>query len=601
MIDIDVETNGLQWPYHRPFLFQAWDGTGEVEILDPRIDRERVQHWLDRAGEEGFRAWNSRFDLHMLESSGFTLPPQSSWNDGMVMAHIMDERTSVALKARAAALFGEEARDDEKAVKTWLTEESKRRRARVKEASAEGRLEAYEPPNYSDVPSEVMHPYAAQDLILTRKIWDTYEPKMNEDLKRVYALEMEVMGALYDAERRGLPVDEAAAHRMNLHVAENVERLNQRCIDLAGIDTFNPASSAQIAEALKRRGADLTFVTKTATGKPSMDAENLAAVDDELARAIEEFRAEFKMLGTYVLPMLNRSWDSGLRAYKEPFIHEGRIHANFRQVGARTGRMSCSDPNLQNLPRDDLRIRYLVKADPGMKLVTADLDAIELVLFVAFAGEGRLMTAIKDGEDMHKLVAKMIGLQDRRRSGGAVETARQRAKTFTYSQIYGGGVNTIRKQLGVSQKEARILIDRYHESFPEVGALQRRIAYRLEDTGYLKTPWGRRHRCWDARKESYKFVNYLVQGTAADLLKDALVRLHRQGVPIVACVHDELIAHCPEEDAEEVARLLVDALTDHPIISDKVPLSAEAQIVDRWSDAKTPGFTPAYEKDLVTA
>jgi len=592
MIEFDVETTGLQWyGGHRPFLAQFWDGEGEPVLLDPIKDRDAVQAWLDMGRVQGIRAWNTKFDMHMIEALGYKLPPQSSWHDGMVMAHIVDERTSVALKARAAALFGEHERDNEKEVKAWLSDEAKRRKAQAKEDGSE-----FEPPNYSDVPDEIMHPYAALDCILTKKVCDTYERTISDELRGVYEMERGVLSALYSAESRGIPVDREAAARFEAQAAENCEQLHDRAVELAGISSFNPNSSAQIAEALERRGADLRFVTKSEkTGKPSMDAENLAAVDDELARTVELFRAEYKLLGTYLRPMLHRSWDAGLKSWKQPFIaDDSRIHPNFRQVGARTGRMSCSDPNIQNWPRDDLRLRYLFRAEEGKVLVTADLDAIELVLFAAFAGDGRLLRAVKAGEDMHILAAKMMGLKDRERTGGVIESARQRGKTMNYLQVYGGGVRTIRKTFGVDQKEARVLLDRYHESFPEVGGLQRRIEYALIDRGYVKTPWGRRHRCFDASQEAYKFVNYLVQGTAADLLKASLVKLHEQGVPVIACVHDEIIVECDEADAPEVADLLQKAMTTHPEIGDRVPLGAEATIVKRWSDAKTPGYVPSY-------
>jgi len=259
--------------------------------------------------------------------------------------------------------------------------------------------------------------------------------------------------------------------------------------------------------------------------------------------------------------------------------------------------MSCSDPNIQNWPRDDLRLRHLFRAEEGKVLVTADLDSIELVLFAAFAGDGRLLQAVKAGDDMHTVAAKMMGLTDRKRAGGVVESARQRGKTMNYLQIYGGGVRTIRKTFGVNQNEARALLDRYHDAFPEVAGLQRRIEYTLMDRGYVKTPWGRRHRCNDARQEAYRFVNYLVQGTAADLLKESLVKLHEQGVPVIACVHDEIIAECDEADAPEVARMIEKAMTTHPLIEDRVPLGASAAIVKRWSHAKDPTYIPNYDKE----
>lgn len=253
---------------------------------------------------------------------------------------------------------------------------------------------------------------------------------------------------------------------------------------------------------------------------------------------------------------------------------------------------NCADPNMQNQPRDDLRLRYNIKADPGFKLVTCDLNSIEMAVFAAYAGNGRLLEAVKEGRDIHTMTAEFVGIRDRVRPGGHVESARQRGKTFGFAIIYGAGVRSVRKMMRCSQAEARQYLKRYHDAYPEVGRLQSRVEWRLQDTGYIKSAWGRRYHM-DSR-DAYKGVNYLVQGTAADLLKASLIRLHKDGVPIVACIHDELIAHVPEADAEEAKQTMIEALIDHPRITEHVPLAAEGDIVDRWSEAKNPTFKPRW-------
>jgi DNA polymerase-1 len=320
----------------------------------------------------------------------------------------------------------------------------------------------------------------------------------------------------------------------------------------------------------------------------------LETVEDPLAQAILDFRAEYKALSTYVRPMVGRSFETSIRAWKEPFIApDGRVHANYRQLGARTGRMSCSDPNIQNQPRDDLRLRYNFRAEPGMKLVTCDLNSVEMAVFCAYAGEGRLMDAIRNGEDMHTMTADFIGLRERQRAGGVVESKRQRGKVFNFSVVYGAGVRSIRKAFRVSQAEARLMLRRYHDAYPEVGRLQARVEWRLQDTGYLKSALGRRYRM-DPR-DAYKGTNYLVQGTAAEIVKNACIKLHADGVPVVAVVHDEIMAYVPESDAEETRQTIIEALTDFPQIGEKVPLTADGDIVDRWSEAKDPTFKPRWD------
>lgn len=140
--------------------------------------------------------------------------------------------------------------------------------------------------------------------------------------------------------------------------------------------------------------------------------------------------------------------------------------------------------------------------------------------------------------------------------------------------------------------EARAILRRYHAAYPEVSVLQSDMEWVLNSRGYVKTAWGRRMRM--NPREAYRAVNYVIQGTAAEILKEALVRLHKAGVPVIACVHDEILAHVPEADAKDAAKEIEEALTDHPRITAKIPLKAEAQIVDRWSEAKDPSFDPSF-------
>ena len=580
MIEFDVEARGLQWynPDHGLFMFQVFDGAG-VRVYDHPAQRELITGALN--GGQGYRAWNTKYDLHMLDAAGYELPPEHTWHDGMVLAHIVDERKSAALKARAAAVLGEEARDAENAVKDWIAKERRERRKDAKAANAE-----YVAPTYADVPRDIMEWYAAEDVQLQRAVCEQYERNLPESLRDVYEMERGVLAALFHVEKRGIPIDREAAAALEARMLDDLEVLEGRCVELAGIPHFNPNSPGQVIEALKRRGADLTFVGNTPGGQPSTDNENLSAVDDELAAAILEFRGVQKMVGTYLRPMLHGSEDAF--GPKAPFIApDDRIHPNFRQVGARTARMSCEGPNIQNWHRDDLRLRHLVRATEGNVLVQADLDKIELRLFAAFAGNGPLRQAVRAG-DLYSEAAAAAGIGDAVRAGGFVEPARQRGKRFVLGILYGMGVRGLRRHLRVPQKDARVMLDRFHSAYPEVGNLQDTIEIKLRSRGYVETPWGRRHRI-DPR-DAYKATAALVQGTAADLIKDSLVRIHKQGVPVVGIYHDEILAEVPREDAEEAKRIIEHELTTHERITRVIPLEADATICDRWSHAKDPTY-----------
>lgn len=596
-IEFDVETTGLQFAYHHAFCFQFFDGEESAIIWrDEPGWREEVQRWFDRGQDVGLRAWNTKFDRAFADKDGFKLPGDGKWFDGMIPAHVLDERHSVSLAAVGEAYGHGQKVELQKEVKDYLAAERKRRAKDAKESGEE-----IVEPNFSDVPRNIMTPYALGDVFQTRKVCDHMEPLIarTPELQAIVDFEHDVMDALYAVEQRGIPADEEGYRRLEIELIENLERMDDTLQELArlGVEdedfVFNPKASKQIHEALKRRDADLSFVTND-----SMDAENLETVEDPLAQAVLDFRAEYKALSTYVRPMIGRSYETSIRAWKEPFISpDGRIHANYRQLGARTGRMSCSDPNIQNQPRDDLRLRYNIRAEPGHKLVTCDLNSVEMAVFCAYAGEGALLDAIREGRDMHTMTADNIGLRERQRPNGVVESKRQRGKVFNFSVVYGAGVRSIRKAFRVNSAEAKRMLQRYHDAYPEVGRLQARVQWRLEDTGYLKSALGRRYRL-DPR-DAYKGVNYLVQGTASEILKKACVRLHKQGVPVVGVVHDEILAHVPIKDAPEVQKLIIDALVDFPEIGEKVPLTADGDIVDRWSQAKSPTFVPRWDGGTV--
>lgn len=647
-IEFDTETRGLQWydqPGQQMFLAQFFDpgdedcrelpldcplcgsheilkadgncgGCGEfVEeetapvILRHPEDRDEIQRWLRKPGP--FRAWHSKFDLHHLEAAGYELPPEDTWRDGMLMAHAIDGKGSaIGLQATGNKLFGpaderDEAtlvtiregagQDTEDAVKGWLKEETKRRRKESKDTGCE-----FIRPNYSDVPDEIMYPYAAHDVTLQRRICDTLEPK-TDDLTEILELERQTLPALYAVERRGFRVDRGGALAFESELEAELEQVEDECRELSGDPEFNPGSGAQIAKALKERGADLTGIRKLKSGLPATDKEALANIADPLARAVEAYRNATKLYSTNIRPILHPELETDF-GYRAPYLAaDGRLHTNIRQVGARTGRMSSSDPNVQNWPRDDLRMRHLVQASEGHKLIAVDLDSIELRVFAAFVGEGKLLEMMSDPEsDLHTYTAKMIGLRDFDRGGGVIESARQRGKKFNYSIIYGAGVRSIMAAFNVKQEKAREMIWAYHDTFPEVGEFQAEIEGTLEDRGYVRTPWGRKHHVYNQRhvdREAYKFGNYLVQGTSADLFKVGVVRCHEAGIPMVALTHDEILADVPEAEVDSAAKVIVEALTDHDRITKIIPLFAEAQVVDRWSQAKDPEFDPGWTKE----
>ncbi len=610
-VEFDVETTSLQWYAGKPFMAQFLADTNRptrdnvvVCLTEDGNQAERIQGVFDYcAGNEvGLRAHNAKFDLHFAKGAGFRLPPDHLWHDSETLVKLADERVTAALKATHDRVFSSDAADLQKDVNACLNV----LRADARKTSKETGEEMVWP-NFYDVfqwAPELMEDYGAADCLWQRDIAGHYQNIVARDpkLAELYELERNTMVALFYAEDRGVPIDREALLGFELELLEKFEELSTKLKALAGIDTFNPNSPKQVGEALERRGANVGAMGSTKTGQVKTEKEDLIAVNDALADTMLEFRVVEKMLNTYVRPSLHTTEWPGNKGPRAPYLTgEDRIHADFRTWGARTGRMSCATPNMQNIPRDDLHLRHTWRADSGRRLVTADMDQIEARLLAAYAGEGRFLEAFKAGDDVHAQTARDVGLTDFRRAGGSVTRARDRGKTFNYAVMYGAGRPSLRKNFNTDDAGARRMLDRFHQAYPEIEALQNRITYTLAEQGYIRTKYGRKQRrddvAWDI---SYKYLNYLLQGTAGDMIKKATVRCHKAGIPIVAVVHDEIIADVAEEDAEEAAVTIREALNDFPEITEHVPLDADAKIVERWSDAKTKGdaphFTPNYGK-----
>jgi DNA polymerase I-like protein with 3'-5' exonuclease and polymerase domains len=447
--ELDIETTGLQaFAGDLPFLVQFYDGESPPVLLRHPEDSAEVQRRLLMPGEE-YRAWNAKFDNHGLRQGGYELPPETSWHDGMIAAHIVDERSSVALQAKADALGVPHANPETEAeVHAFLAAEDRRRRKVAKDAG-----ERFVRANYSDVPDEIMHPYAAHDVLAQREVCDIIMPAIerNPEFRALYEMERGCLAAMFWMEDRGVPFDRDELIRLEAHLLPQIDAAEELCVRISEFKNFNPRSPKQISEALDRLGADVRFMTRDSSTKQlKTDEENLEACTHPLAGAVLNYRGIHRMW-TWVRRILHGDPDD--KKFPKPYLTaDDLVHPNFRQVGARTGRMSCSNPNFQNIHRDDLRPRYCVRAQPGMKLVCVDLDGIEMRLEAAFAGDGPLKEMLISGADPHQYTADQLGLTGRTRSTGAFESARDQGKRFNYLKPYGGGVNAIGKFLRVPRE-----------------------------------------------------------------------------------------------------------------------------------------------------
>jgi DNA polymerase-1 len=441
----------------------------------------------------------------------------------------------------------------------------------------------------TDLPVDAVTPYAAERADLALQLGRQLVAAVDEEgLGSVYRdFELALVPVLVAIERAGVRIDTSVLSRLSARMDEELAARSARIYEMAG-ETFNINSPKQLSEilfdklglpALKRTGKQRTASTAAEV------LEELALTHD-LPREILEWRALMKLKGTYVdaLPLLVNP-------------KTGRVHTTFNQAVAATGRLSSSDPNLQNIPiRTELgrEIRAAFVAEPGHVLISADYSQIELRVLAHLAQEQSLIDAFRRGDDIHDQTALKVFGTD---SGLSKHELRRRSKIINYALLYGKTAFTLARDIGVSQSSAQAFIDAYFAGYPSVRRYIDETIARARETGVVTTMFGRRRKVPELTSRNGQIraaaervtVNLPIQGTAADILKRAMIDLHaalaeRPGTRMILTVHDELVFEAPEGEADEVAEL-VRAKMQGAVTLD-VPLTVEVGIGRTWRDAK---------------
>jgi DNA polymerase-1 len=437
---------------------------------------------------------------------------------------------------------------------------------------------------------ELLLTFAGERADLARQLSNRLAPLLVTDhLEEVYRqLEMPLVSVLADIERAGIRIDGPALAAQSQHIEQALAQHTARIWELAG-EQFNINSPKQLGEILFEK---LQLPSTRRTGKTrstSTAAEVLEelAVTHELPRLVLEWRALMKLKGTYIdaLPLM---------------VHPdtGRVHTCFNQAVAATGRLSSSDPNLQNIPiRTDLgrEIRRAFIADAGHVLISADYSQIELRVLAHMAGEPALIEAFRSGQDIHDRTAlQLFGAN----SGLSRHELRSRSKMVNYAVLYGKTPFTLSKDINVTQEAAQEFIDAYFTGFPRVRVFIDQMLEEARRTGVVKTMFGRRRlvpnlmsRNFQMRAQSEReAVNMPIQGTAADILKRAMIDLHgelarrRMRARMILTVHDELLFEAPKDEADDAAAVVREKMEG--AVKLDVPLDVDVGIADNWRDAK---------------
>ena len=442
-------------------------------------------------------------------------------------------------------------------------------------------------PGLADVPVDAVVEYAGERSDLALQAAERLAPRLAADgLERLYRdVELPLVPVLVDLERAGVRLDTGALAAQSVAMAEQLSALQAEIHALAG-EPFNVNSPRQLGTILFDK---LQLPSSKRTGKTKAASTSVAVLEElaaahELPRKVLEWRALAKLKGTYAdaLPQLVNP-------------DTGRLHTSFSQAVAATGRLSSHDPNLQNIPIRTAvgrEIRAAFTAPPGSVLISADYSQIELRVLAHLSGDPNLKDAFERGEDIHGRTALHVFGAD---SGLDPHELRRRAKIINYALLYGKTAFTLSKDVGVTKKAAQTFIDAYFEGFPAVRAYLDRTLDAARETGVVTTMFDRRRRVPEIASRNAQLrgaaervaVNMPIQGSAADVLKRAMIDVHAAlppGARMILTVHDELLFEAPEADAREVADLVRARMESAVELS--VPLTVDVGIGRNWKEAK---------------
>ena len=433
--------------------------------------------------------------------------------------------------------------------------------------------------------------YAAEDADITLRLWRMLKPRLaREGVASVYErLERPLISVLADMEAAGIAIDDGFLRRLSNDFATRIAALETTIHDLAG-ESFNVASPKQLGEILfVKLGLEGGKKSKTgafATGAEIL--EDLAANDVAIAKQVLDFRQLSKLKSTYT---------DALVASLHPQTR--RVHTSYSMVGASTGRLSSSDPNLQNIPirtAEGRQIRQAFIAKDNHSLISADYSQIELRLVAHVAQEASMLKAFHDGVDIHsQTAAEVFGIP----LAEMDSETRRKAKAINFGIIYGISAFGLARQLSIPRGEAQDYITAYFARFPGIQAYMEETKIKARDDKFVETLFGRRIHIADISAANPNMRNFAerqainapIQGTAADIIKRAMIALPDAiakadlGISMLLQVHDELIFEVPDETAEQAAALICHEMeTAHNnVVSLDVPLVAEAGIAKNWA------------------
>jgi DNA polymerase I len=509
-----------------------------------------------------------KFDLQMFAVRGIELAP---YDDVMLISYVVDAGRSVHALASLSQRYLDHATIDE----NQLTGSGKAKIA------------------FDCVEVEKAAEYAAERADVTLRVWQVLKARLPADrVSSVYeTLERPLIPVLARMERRGISIDRPVLSRLSGEFAQRAGALEAEIQTLAG-EPLNPGSPKQLGDILFGKFG-LPGGTKTKTGQWSTGArvlDDLAEQGHALPRKILDWRQVSKLKSTYT---------DALPSYVNPQTH--RVHTSYALAATPTGRLSSSEPNLQNIPirtEEGRKIRRAFIATNGHKLVSADYSQIELRLLAEIAGIEALKKAFREGLDIHAMTAsEMFGVPVK----GMPGEIRRRAKAINFGIIYGISAFGLANQLGIEREEAGAYIRKYFDRFPGIRDYMEETKAFAKQNGYVLTLFGRKchypeiaHSNASIRAFNERAaINARLQGTAADIIRRAMVRMEpalakaKLSAQMLLQVHDELVFEVPDAEVEKTLPVIEKVMAQAPLpaLSLSVPLAVEARAAQNWDDA----------------
>ena len=511
---------------------------------------------------------NLKFDFQIFAVRGIKI---ASYDDTLLMSYVVDAgRSDHGLDPLAQRYFNHRTIDFNEVTKAGKTRMT-----------------------FDCVEIDKATEYAAEDADATLRLWQVLKPRLAaEHMLNVYeTLERPLLRVLADMERRGISIDRQVLSRLSGEFAQEAAGLEAEINKLAG-ETVNVGSPKQMGDILFGK-LGLPGGTKTKTGQWATGArvlDELAEQGHELPQKILDWRQVSKLKSTYT---------DALPGYVNPTTH--RVHTSYALAATTTGRLSSSEPNLQNIPirtEDGRKIRRAFIADRGMKLVSADYSQIELRLLAEIAGIEQLRKAFRDGLDIHAMTAsEMFGVPVKNMPA----EVRRRAKAINFGIIYGISAFGLANQLNIEREEAGAYIRKYFERFPGIRDYIEETKAFAKKYGFVETLFGRKCHYPDIGASNASIrafneraaINARLQGTAADIIRRAMIRMDgaltkkKLNAQMLLQVHDELVFEVPDAEVEKTLPVVTGVMVEAPLpaLSLSVPLQVEAHAADNWDAA----------------